>query len=363
MAISATQYQLQPKETITAYNQRIAGLRGDSSAQLASAQQSAQTYATSSQPNAGALSSRLGSSTPQVNTPTQGATPSFGSGQYSPYQMPTSNSDQYFKQLLGNMKPSAEENNLYGQQGALDAQMRNLSTGQGVMNRKIADQPIEMDFITGQQKAVEERYGLQRQDVQNQQQTLQQKLANLQRNRQSSIDVAKLGVDYGQNQDNRAFQIAQYNNQLGQQQYGNTTDASQYKDQLAQQGMTNALNQQKFTASTAPKATATPTGGASYSPTQSGGGFNPITAKYTDVVSKIQQIFPSDPYQGTQLSTKITSSLTQEQLGLFLNDYLATVDAYDQGIIGGFPDPAKYFEQWSAGAKGSTGGGSSAQTS
>lgn len=346
--LTAAQLQFKPGETATAYNQRIATARGDSSAELASMQKATQSYASSSKPNAGALAGRLGSTSSSPVQAPQQTTPLPQSNGYQPYNPGTSSADGYYKSLLSSMRPTGEENALYGQQTALDSQLRNLSNGQGVMNRNIADQPIEMGFITGQQRSLEDRYALQRNDVQNQQQTLASKLANLQKQRQSAIDVAKIGVDYGQYQDSRkdnAYQ-SNFNNQLNQ---------NQYSQGVAQQGIENGLNQQKITASMTPKAVTPKSTTPQYSPTKSGGGFDPLSAKYNDVVAKVQQVFPSDPYKTDQLSTKIISSLTQEQLRLFLNDFLATVDGYDQGL-NDFPDPMRYFTQWAqaAGVKSGT---------
>lgn len=192
---------------------------------------------------------------PRVNNPgtATGAT-GFNTGQPTPYQSTpnTTKSDSFYQSLLGFLKPSTEESNVASQQSALDAELRNTNQGQDEMNRNIKDQPIALPFITGQQNAVEERYALRRGDIGNRQQTLQAKLANLQARRQSSIDVAKTGLDYAQNQESNAQKTARqqyedsvnqsrYNDSQTQQQYQNTTNASQYQDKQTQQAIENAM--------------------------------------------------------------------------------------------------------------------------
>lgn len=335
--VTQSQYQLKPGETITSYNSRIAGLRGDSATELASMQKTSQDYATKN-PTQTAYASRLGAPTttaPSIAPTQTNALPQ--SGGYTPYNSGTSAADSYYKTLLSSMKPSAEENNIYGQQTALDAQMRNLSNGQGVMNRNIADQPIELGFITGQQRSLEDRYALQRGDVQNKQQTLQSQLANLQRNRQSAIDVAKLGVDYGQYQDSRASNNYQsnFNNQLNLNKYNSDLTQQQYANQYnsSQDAITNSLNQQKLAPKTTSGGTSTistPTGGI-----DSSGGANYISMKTADLKQSAQKMF------APALATQIISSLTDEQLRLFMNDFTQTQNTAQQSI-----DPEAYLAQW-----------------
>jgi hypothetical protein len=171
----------------------------------------------------------------------------------SPVTTPVSKVDSYYKELLSALKPTTEEEKAQNEQVNLEAQLRNLRQGQGVMDEDIGDQPIALPFISGQRAAVERRYGLQRSDVTNQQQTLQAKLANLQGQRQSAIDVAKVGVDYGKYQDSvgqqeqtNALNAQKYADSLTQQQYENTTGASQYQDKLKQQQIENANAQQRI---------------------------------------------------------------------------------------------------------------------
>jgi len=171
----------------------------------------------------------------------------------------TSAASPYIQQLMAAMKTSSAEQNVMDQQTQADQELRNLQRGQDQTNKNLADQPIAKPFITGQQASVAQQYGIDRGGVQDRMQTLQAKLANLQAQRQSSIDVAKVGVDYGYNQDKLTQQSyenqqalarqqqaqQQYADQQAQQQYENTTRASQYTNQQAQQSYENQLAQQK----------------------------------------------------------------------------------------------------------------------
>lgn len=176
----------------------------------------------------------------------------------------TSNTDSYFNELLKYLKPGAEETNLQAQGSALDATLRNLNQGQGVMNANLEDQPIALPFITGQQSAVEKRYALQRGDVQNQQQTLQQKLANEQAKRQSAIDVSKTALDYQMDK-----------NKLASDAQGTAFDQSfklkQFEEDKRQFGLEYAQQQQKIANDKA--------GSGGLTPGQTTA-FNAIVAKY-----------------------------------------------------------------------------------
>lgn len=179
-------------------------------------------------------------------------TPLNEKNQYTPYQPTTSGADKYYQTLLSSLVPTQRENQLQDQATALDSKLRNLNQGQGVMNANIEDQPIALPFITGQLASVERRYALQRGDVQNQQMTLQQQLANEQARRQAAIDVAKVGVDYGRSQDSRADSWAQNNfaNQFNvnkmtadeqQRALDNQNYSTKYRDMLKQQEIENQM--------------------------------------------------------------------------------------------------------------------------
>jgi len=312
----------------------------DSSATLASAK--SQLEAIQKNLNSSVASGQIksGKTTPPIASQTGLApNPAFTKPEYqnyTPYTPQTSGADAYYKSLMDSMKQSDEETKLQDQQGALDSELRNLNQGQGVMNRNIKDQPISMGFITGQQNAVEERYGLQRQDVGNRQQTLQQKLANLQSKRQSAIDVAKVGVDYGQSKDtmlNNANQqnytnaqnINAYNAGLYQQNYQNMTQASQYADKFTQSQQ--GTQSQKGTQSSSPSV---PQGG--YDSSQ---GFDFMRAKTADLKTRAQSMFASS------FATSLMTTLTDEQLRLFLNDFTETQNQSRQSL-----EPAGYLSQW-----------------
>jgi len=118
--------------------------------------------------------------------PSQAPTP-------SPYQSPQTSALE--QALIEALKPSSEETSLQQQQTALEEQLRNLNLGQQQTNLNLAGQPIAKPFITGQQAAVAQQYGIDRQAVSSQQQTLQQQLANVQARRQAALDVSKFGLE------------------------------------------------------------------------------------------------------------------------------------------------------------------------
>src|SRR3990167_8847837 len=115
--------------------------------------------------------------------------PSFTGGSGGTPVTPANSADAFLQAYLQSLSPTSAETGLQSQGAALEAQLRNLNQGQGVMNANLEDQPIALPFITGQESAVEKRYALQRGDVMNQQLTVQQKLALEQAKRQSAIDV------------------------------------------------------------------------------------------------------------------------------------------------------------------------------
>lgn len=197
---------------------------------------------------------------PRENNPgTATGAEGFNAGQPAPFQYTpnTTRSDTFYRSLLDSLRPSREENNVSSQQQALDAELRNTNQGQDEMNRNIKDQPIALPFITGQQNAVEERYALRRGDIGNRQQTLQAKLANLQARRQSAMDVAKVGLNYAQDQEGRAERSARqryedqlnnsrYSDSQSQQRYQNSTNESRYRDQQTQQQYENTINANQY---------------------------------------------------------------------------------------------------------------------
>lgn len=130
MAISQQDYYLQPGETITAYNTRIAGLRGDTSEQLASMQQAAQKQAVISGPTS-EYTKRLGTSiTPQSLTPT------------TPFPLVSANTTPTYN--VGNLQvpemqatPQEEKaSSLSGQLGDLYNSMVGKSQYQSLQNEK-----------------------------------------------------------------------------------------------------------------------------------------------------------------------------------------------------------------------------------
>lgn len=175
-------------------------------------------------------------------------------GQYAPN---TQNTQAAYQSLLKALNPTKDEIGVQNDQARAEQELRNLQRGQDQTNKNITDQPIAKPFITGQKAAVEQQYGIDRGAVNDRMLTLQQKLANLQAQRQSSIDVAKTGLDYGKYQDNLAQQSyqnqlaqqqmaqqqAQYQDKLTQQQYENTTGESRYADSQAQQILDNQYRQ------------------------------------------------------------------------------------------------------------------------
>jgi hypothetical protein len=266
--------------------------------------------------------------------PTAATAPNSALSQLVPAK--TSNADQYFKQLLAAMNPTSAETQTQAEQAAAEQQLRNLQRGQEQTDKNLADQPIAKPFITGQQAAVAQQFGIDRGAVTDRMQTLQQKLANLQAQRQSAIDIAKTGIQYGQNLDAKA-----------QQQYENALAYQQYQDKLAQQAYENNFNAQKYADSQIPKVTtssakvpvsspyvSTPAGG--YDSSQ---GTNYLNIKTADLKQKAKEMF------APAFATSLVTSLTDEQLRFFLNDFTETQNTAQQSI-----DPVQYLNQWKAAA-------------
>lgn len=264
---------------------------------------------------------------------TQTATPATSQAESIP-KPPSSNVDRYYQDLLKSMQPSKDERRVQDEQADAERELRNLNRGQALTNRNLADQPIAKGFITGQQNAVEQRYAIDRGGVSDRMQTLQQKLANLQARRQSAIDIAKTGFQYGQYQD-----------QLAQQQYQRQLQEKQYQDRLKQQEFENQLAQQKLVPKTtvvpkttpssiSPPTSSVPTGG--YDSSQ---GTNYLTLKTNDLKTKAKQMF------SPAFSTSLINDLTDEQLRLFLNDYTQQQNSLQTSL-----DPAMYLNEWKAAA-------------
>jgi len=103
--------------------------------------------------------------------------------------------NSYEGQVKALMGLTPEEQKLKDEQTALDATLKNFDKSNEQMNLNIKGQPIAQGFLTGQQAALQEQSGITRTGITNDQQTLQQKLANAQAKRQASFDVAKFGMD------------------------------------------------------------------------------------------------------------------------------------------------------------------------
>jgi len=144
--------------------------------------------------------------------------------------------DRWLDQLTKDMTPSEEQNALNQQAAALQAQLRNLNQGQGVMNANLEDQPIQLAFVTGQQSALERRYALQRADVMNQQMTINQQLALAQQKMQSAIDVDKTQLAFAQDKAKIARDAVAL-------QYQQELQAYQMNEDVRQYGLNYAMDQ------------------------------------------------------------------------------------------------------------------------
>lgn len=149
-------------------------------------------------------------------------------------------SDALLQAYLETLKPNQAQTDLQNQQANLEAANRQLGINQGISNSNIEGQAIPLGEVTGQEANVAKQYQLQQQSLQSQQTTVQQKLANLQAQRQSGIDVAKAALDYGQKQSeiNKPFSVplgsSVYNPSTGQSS-GGVTGADE-------QTISNAIN-------------------------------------------------------------------------------------------------------------------------
>ena len=162
-------------------------------------------------------------------------------GQYSPGNG-QSNASPYFQQLMAALKTTSQERDVQNQQTEQENQLRNLNRGQDQTNANLANQPIAKPFVTGQQASVAQQFGIDRGAVTDRMQTLQAKLANLQSQRQSSIDVARIGLDQGKYQDSQNQQFFQNQNTLAQQQ----RQQMQYTDQQTQQQLENTRSDSRY---------------------------------------------------------------------------------------------------------------------
>lgn len=272
-----------------------------------------------------------GNATPPAFTtqPTANSTPQTNPGLTPPGQ---SNTGTYFKQLLSFLSPSKAETDVQSEQAKAEQELRNLNRGQQQANRNIADQPIAKPFVTGQQAAIAEQYGIDRGGVTDRMQTLQQKLANLQSQRQSAIDVTKTGLDYGKYQDSQAQQS--YQNQIAEQ---------KYQDQLAQQQYENQFAQQKYATQNSPVTKQTsitpPTNSVPQGGYDSSQGTNYLSIKTADLKQKAKQMF------APAFATSLVTSLNDEQLRFFMNDFTETQNTAQQSI-----NPEQYLNEWKAAA-------------
>jgi len=117
-------------------------------------------------------------------------------------QAPTYTAGNYSGQLSALQNLSPEETEAQNQLNSL--QESYLKGNQG-----IADKSIPMQFITGQQQSLENRYI-------NNQIPLQQQLALAQSKRQAAIDVAKIQYETALNQDQMAQNDYQFQQQMNQ---------------------------------------------------------------------------------------------------------------------------------------------------
>jgi len=126
-------------------------------------------------PASTAMSGQAMTPAPQTSTPAPVATPASNSA--------TMNSDDYLKAYLANLTPGAEEQTTQNDLTTLEG-----STRQGVAGLEGRGLGIPLSLVRGQQAQLERQGELK-------QQTLRQKLANLQATRKSAIDVSKTVLD------------------------------------------------------------------------------------------------------------------------------------------------------------------------
>lgn len=108
----------------------------------------------------------------------------------------SSPADSLLEAYMKSLQPNPDQLALQQQSAALEGAMRQNGTNQGLSNSLTEGQAIPLGEVTGQEANIAKQYQLQNQTLNNQQQTVQAKLANLQAQRQSGIDVAKAALDY-----------------------------------------------------------------------------------------------------------------------------------------------------------------------
>lgn len=168
----------------------------------------------------------------------------------------TSDLESQYKALFG---LSPEEKKLQKQQFDLDQQLRGFNRSADQMNLNIGQQPIAHGFISGQQSAVAQQSALDRKGFTDQQQTLQQKLAMAQAQRQASMDAVRFSLD-------RADKTRDFNADEAYR-----TAALNQKDTAAS-GFSLSQGENRYDSTgnliaTGPAKTYAPTGGSSTTPT------------------------------------------------------------------------------------------------
>lgn len=100
--------------------------------------------------------------------------------------------------LMGYLKPGDEERNTQAQLDALQGKFKNVEASKGLGLANIADQPIAMDFITGQSRSLERRAEAKKAGLAAEAEPLTTRLARLQADRQQGFDAAKFQIGNAQ---------------------------------------------------------------------------------------------------------------------------------------------------------------------
>ena len=127
-------------------------------------------------------------------------------------------SDQYFKQLLESLKPSTEETETQKKLQDIIAQQQQVQADLGLRTANLSTLPVATSIISGHQAEQTRLASAQLGGLSAQAVPLQQRLAQEQAKRQSSMDVTKLGLEYQQGKEKTAAELAKeqrgYANQL-----------------------------------------------------------------------------------------------------------------------------------------------------
>lgn len=192
-------------------------------------------------PTASPIGAVSTSSQPQTTqtSPLSAQTQALQNTATSPAAGSTSSADQYLQAYLKTLEPSAQELQLQGQLGDINARLAGVNASRDLGIQGVNEQPIATPFLTGQATAITNRAAVQAGALGAQAMPLKEQLALAQARRQGAIDVNRTVLEYQQDREKTAAAQRQqeFENQLAQQQFAEEQRRNALALQLQQQGM------------------------------------------------------------------------------------------------------------------------------